>query len=44
MYRAAFAAIRDLVPKFVPEHIMAGFEEASVAAPGSILRLLVSLV
>jgi len=30
LYRAVFAAMHDLVPQFVPEYVIAGFDEASV--------------
>ena len=32
LYRAAFTAVRDLVPDFTREHVMADFEEACVGA------------
>jgi len=32
LYRSVFAAMRDLVSDFTPEHVMADFEDVSVGA------------
>jgi len=29
LYRAVFAAVRDMVPDFAPAHVITDFEEAS---------------
>jgi len=36
LYRAVFATMHNLVPEFVPENVMADFEEASQEVFGSV--------